>query len=357
MGIQKKMSKMEMEAEKKNKIIPVSFALNVEENMDNAELLKKSVIAENAEVLELSQIHDKIKACHVEVSKILSLSPTKLLIVFENEIDVECAVNVESPLWNIFDDVRIWSEGEYFDDRLVWIECVGIHPLLWSEENVKLIGQKWGEVIHIENHLQGVDTITRARIQVRTKAQNRIDNRIRFFSNHVSCEVWVKEVYGNDGGSRHKPINMTQTHANIDGKQYEVISKRGQSIQPIGPPDPLVQDRIYNMVNSDTHDWVDPIVENENISWKLAENIRSFVEQGTQDYTPETVSRPSRPRGRPKRTYHHDITSSSQSQGMLEINKTWEVAQMLGITSQNVEAVVSGLRKSKRILLLEGRET
>ena len=141
MGFQNRMQNLERALEK-NSTIPAIFSLNVTENTVFAPALKKGVIAETSEVSDLSQIQAKIEACHVKVSNILSLSPTKILLVFENENDAEYAVNMESPLWNVFDDVRIWSEGESFDDRLVWIECVGIHPLCWSKENVKLIGEK-----------------------------------------------------------------------------------------------------------------------------------------------------------------------------------------------------------------------
>ena len=41
--------------------------------------------------------------------------------------------------------------------------------------------------------------------------------------------------------------------------------------------------------------------------------------------------------------------------GSIEIKKAWELAQLLGISSHDEESVLSGLRKSKRILLLEGK--
>ena len=78
---------------------------------------------------------------------------------------------------------------------------MGIHPLCWSEQNLKLIGAKWGPVIQIENRVQGVEKITGARLLVRTKAQNRIDSRIKLFSEQATCDVWVKEYFGNGGGS------------------------------------------------------------------------------------------------------------------------------------------------------------
>ena len=75
------------------------------------------------------------------VKSMLSLLPTKILIVFESMNDAMNAVSISSTLWNVFDDIRMWSEGEMFDDRIVCIECYGIHPKCWTKENVRRIGE------------------------------------------------------------------------------------------------------------------------------------------------------------------------------------------------------------------------
>ena len=113
----------------------------------------------------------------------------------------------DSSLWNLFDNVRLWSKGEMFDDRLVWIECYGIHPKCWSEENVRKIGEKWGHVLNIENRVENLRSLTYACMLVRTKAQNKIDARIRLLFEHGSCDVWVKEScwYGDKSNSVHEP--------------------------------------------------------------------------------------------------------------------------------------------------------
>ena len=80
-----------------------------------------------------------------------------------------------------------------FDDRLVWLEFYGIHPKCWTMENVRKIGEKWGTVICIDNRVESLCSLTYARVLVRTKAQNKIDARIRLLFDYESCDVWVKE--------------------------------------------------------------------------------------------------------------------------------------------------------------------
>lgn len=61
-----------------------------------------------------------------------------------------------------------------------------------------MIGEKWGPVVHIEQPSNNFHSLTHARLLVHTKAQNKIDARIRLLSDHVSCDVWVKEVVACD---------------------------------------------------------------------------------------------------------------------------------------------------------------
>ena len=64
------------------------------------------------------------------------------------------------------------------------------------------IGEKWGPVLYIDNTVESVSSLTYARLLVRTKAQNKIDARIRLLFEHGSSDVWVKE-----GGSARKWVD------------------------------------------------------------------------------------------------------------------------------------------------------
>ena len=356
LGLKKKLEVMENSVRTNKNVIPVTFSLNVEENSKVDSFLKTGVIAENRELPILTQISSRIEHCHANVTGIYSLSPTKLLITFENENDANIAVKDDSPLWNEFDDVRLWSEGESFDDRLVWIECVGIHPLCWSKENLKLIGEKWGDVVHIVSDVQGFDSLTSARILVRTKAQNRIENRIKIFSERCSCDVWVKELYGNSGtsGIHVKEGNKTPTPTQIHDNLDEQLTKTGNNSYPLCFDDPLVQEMNDKLTLREKLIWVDPLIGNENIDWKLDAILTAAQSLCSPLPTPMSNSKPSRSRGRPRKSAHPQIPPEIPPHETLETRKTWELAQLLGISAHDEELVLSGLRKSKRIMLLEG---
>lgn len=156
--------------EKMENFIPVLFTLNVNENVDLVEQLKLAVIVENADVLDMSKTASLIAASRAPIKGMFSLLLTKLVLLFDSDCEVENAVNVESVLWKIFDDVRRLSEGEYYADRLVWIDCYGINPKCWSIDTVRRIGENWGPVICIDEPINGIQSRSHARLLVRTKA-------------------------------------------------------------------------------------------------------------------------------------------------------------------------------------------
>ena len=187
--------------EKQNtKSIPIEFTLNVKENDENVMLLKFAVIAENTEVFDIAHKISEVAAAYASVKGMFLLSPTKLLLYFDCELEVEAAVSEDCVLWSMFDDIRKWSEGEIYDDRLVWLECYGINLKCWSRKNLRCIGEKWGPFISIEDSVENLRSLSFARILVRTKAQNKVESRIRLLFEHGSCDVWVKE----GAAPRHK---------------------------------------------------------------------------------------------------------------------------------------------------------
>ena len=354
-GLKNRIEDLESTVAQQIGTIPVLHSLTVAENDDVQQMLGRTAIGEKTDVLDLPRIRTELSACHANVNGMLSLSPTKVLVVFESINDAIGAVNKDSMLWNVFDDVRLWSEGESFDDRLVWVECIGIHPLCWSKQNLKLIGEKWGPVLHIENKLQGVHSITSARLLLRTRAQNRIDNRIKLIFEHSTCDVWVKELYGHygeiDNCDKEVLTPPTPVHGKVD--LVEMLNKPHNTTEPLCLSDPLVQELCETSKNRDDQVWVDPMLWDENIKWMSAANLNPGLNMIP---TPVSTNRPPRRRGRPRKQPYQQEYLETPSHGMLEARKTWEMAQILGISSYEEEAVLSGLRKSKRILNLEGED-
>ena len=75
--------------------------------------------------------------------------------------------------------------------------------------------------------------------------------------------------------------------------------------------------------------------------------------------TPEVRPQRKNLKGRPKKSFNHmpDLTSSPLSVRSKEAQNTWDTAKILGISAADEQAVISGFRKSKRLLIMDGKQT
>lgn len=398
-------------------VTPVSFTLNVDAYAEMGDMLKRAIIVENSEVINLPLTVSKLAESGVVVTGKFYLSPTKMLLAFANDSDVSEALDEHSVLWEIFDDVRVWMEGELLGERLVWLEIFGIHPKCYSLDNVKAIGEKWGPVLIVDHVKDDVECLTYAKVLVRTYAQNKVDARVRLLFENGACEVWVKEcgLCGCKDKASVGPLNrkcycedsmekigtsriIQVSESPLEGGVNEqIVCSSGHS--------PLQTYKQQLNVNHG-HDWTFSILQNgaggidltqqvkENSMGiqdsELGEHIRMDYGQqldplilelrpmAVHDGTPEhfdpmasleALIKPSikytqrvggmegttnkKPRGRPKRQKDPAGTSCIDTVGLDEAHKTWNAATVLGISSNNTEAVICNLRKSKRLLLSE----
>lgn len=153
-------------------VIPVLFDLKVVENKERALQLRQSIVTETGEVKDPLVLKKAAMECTPTPVSFSSLTPTKFLISFSSEEEVNTALEDNGDLWGIFDDVRRWTDGESFNERLVWIEYFNIFPKFWSLENIRRIGEQWGPVVRVDKNTENGCCLTHAKLLVRTKAQN-----------------------------------------------------------------------------------------------------------------------------------------------------------------------------------------
>ncbi|CAO2841488.1 unnamed protein product [Amaranthus hypochondriacus] len=397
-------------------IIPVLFTINLPQNQEIVDKLKCAVIAEKAVPLCFPQVVKDIDSFNIPLIGMNSLSPCKIILFFDNENAMNDALGDGSQLWHIFDDVRQWSEGESFNDRLVWIECFGLDPKCWSLDNIKTIGEKWGPVLYIDQTHDNPMSLTHARMLIRTKAQNRIDVRIRVMLDRGGCDVWVKEsgdcgcnihgIISNEFGKDPHEVDVSIAKGGCDeaGRQGNygtmdnnadtvpnpppilaytqplvdnandmmvVLDREGDAEQDSNPDqfcsmenlivdaqgssrffpldDPLIMDINERRTSTQPLFWVDPM---ETVEARVYPN-RSL------EIVPHSMGFGSskRQRGRPKRAtpaVARQVTRRTSYGVNGEAHTTWETGRRLGVSSSDDEAVVHEVRKSKRLLLLEG---
>ncbi|CAO2824891.1 unnamed protein product [Amaranthus hypochondriacus] len=179
---------------RKRNIPHVRIPLRAVENVRMVEKLEKVLVVKLGEKMSQKEAANLVANSEIPVSGMSSLNHNLIVLFFENVKELEDAMEKGSPLWTYFADVRRWSDEQNYNDRLVWIECHGLHPKCWSYENYKAIGEKWGKVIHIDHEKEGMVCLTFARVLVQTKIQLRIDECIQVEWEAGVCDVWAKEV-------------------------------------------------------------------------------------------------------------------------------------------------------------------
>ena len=130
--------------------------------------------------------------------------------------------------------------------------------------------------------------------------------------------------------------------------------------------DPILDDLMNTLVEANDQKWVDPIVVDETMGWLTiqTEGVHSQSSQLDMVLTDKDISNPTQyqpktPRGRPRKKRNQQCESPLPyfSNSTLEAVNTWNTAKLLGISSSDEGAVVSGLRKSKRLQIMDGKST
>lgn len=379
-------------------------------NTTAEERMSKAVVVEHEQTMETKEAAEIISGMNIKFSYMSAISPFKIIVFFDDENEVKKAIDESSPLRSLFSHVRVWTDDECYDDRLVWVECCGIHPKFWSLENFEKIGEQWGKTLKVDQVFHEANYLTAARILIHTQKQEKIEGKLRLEWDKGSSIVWVREVGVGDGSSffqqLHGNVNSddkveednseksnTNSTQRVSNTQQEVM-KLPQDNKASEFEDPLIQCITSKLGDVSCQEHFDPMAEFEATTTQnicvhsndrddehetaqgtahnaaqsdsngdpMAEFEAQCVDQCVRGIEGEEnilVTPVSRPRGRPKRAtlLHRNALSANQAPttSLLEAETTWNLAKSLGIKSANEEAVLVELRKSKRLMMLEER--
>ncbi|CAO2814079.1 unnamed protein product [Amaranthus hypochondriacus] len=432
-------------AKNKESDMKTQVTLNIHENPAMVSHLNLAIVVDLEKPSDVKKVESLISENDMAVSCISSLSPSKVALFFDDEPSLRLALEEDSPLRRVFTDIRRWSDNELFSERLVWLQCIGVHPKCWGPENFKKIGELWGDTVEVEHEVNGVNSLTSAKILVRTSYMERIDKYVTlswesgsctariFESNICGCRkvlsvdslvpnescldvsnmkyggvlvgvdkdgdgvtVQEKELFstvrddmredGFEANAVHGVLQLSKCfegNGEAVGLMMEEIDNQREEGEAVGseqhfavcddlqmhtrkegylcsaePRDESIDKSIEAFeltTQSRVHDgvWFDPILAVEIACQKetLGSNLCSNS-LGISSSLPLK-----RPRGRPKRVNHSFpeplYVPSTPAKGELEAMETWNTAKLLGVKSSNDRAVISALRKSKRLLVME----
>ncbi|KAE8691667.1 receptor-like protein kinase-like [Hibiscus syriacus] len=118
-----------------------------------------------------------------------------ILMIFEDNASLRSVKNDKSKIlaeW--FSIVEAWSESLVMECRRVWLVCEGVPFHAWNWNTFKNIADKWGLLLAIDESCQSPSSFDRAKIQVLTKADARIDSMVELKVGDNFFKVMVHEI-------------------------------------------------------------------------------------------------------------------------------------------------------------------
>ncbi|KAE8676506.1 receptor-like protein kinase-like [Hibiscus syriacus] len=118
-----------------------------------------------------------------------------ILMIFEDNASLRSVNNDKSKIlaeW--FSLVEAWSESLVMECRRVWLVCEGVPFHVWNWDTFKNIADKWGLLLAIDESCQSPSSFDRAKFQVLTKADARIDVMVELKVGDNFFKVMVHEI-------------------------------------------------------------------------------------------------------------------------------------------------------------------
>ncbi|KAE8730892.1 Transporter associated with antigen processing protein 2 isoform 1 [Hibiscus syriacus] len=118
-----------------------------------------------------------------------------VLMVFEDSDLLRSVKNYKlETLAKWFSRVKAWSESLVVECRRVWLVYEGVHFHAWNWDTFKNIVTKRGNLLAIDNSCEFPSSFDRAKIQILTKAQLRIDELLELKVGANLFKIMVHEV-------------------------------------------------------------------------------------------------------------------------------------------------------------------
>ncbi|CAO2822703.1 unnamed protein product [Amaranthus hypochondriacus] len=163
---------------KQSAVVTTGQTIRVDENGSLSERLKMAVVVEVHTRFELREAAEMVANMELPTASLSAISPNELVLFFDEEEDIEGVLNEDSMLKTIGKSIYRWDVKKFQNERTVWVECTGIHPEWWSYENTVKIGELWGQVLKVEEEIHGVNSLTAARLLLKTKISRKLDEKV-----------------------------------------------------------------------------------------------------------------------------------------------------------------------------------
>ncbi|CAO2832499.1 unnamed protein product [Amaranthus hypochondriacus] len=355
------------------------FTLNVSENCIMSDKLERAVLVEYEGNVDAKQAVSLAVATDIPFVSASSVSPFKLLLFFDSVDEMMTAIAEDSPLRTVFTRMGIDFAHRYARVQLEWESgcCTVLVKEIGNGDGMSWQGAIVGEQctsdrVHEgeglgEGDVQGAAVGSCDR-EGAAGFEAECDQGAAGFEAECNQGAVVQGSQGSTRGqpvvalglpwySDDDPIIPTQSfdHPVVDLSQEAIVVALG--LPWYSDDDPIIPTQSFDHPVVDLSQEAilergDPMLV-EIVPWASRQSspVRSNGAAGGN-----VLGVPKRSRGRPRKRGPSNHVESSEDVPLLqaaeEVSETWQTTQLLGVSSMDEPAVLSHIRKSKRISLM-----
>jgi len=131
--------------------------IQLEKVQDNLEWLERSLTCISDIPRDVESLRAMIGTTLPVKILVRDLGKFKFLLTMESkEIKDKLKNEGAECLKQWFTSVSDWGEDDICQTRRIWLEIVGVQIHIWSEQNIRRMAEKWGDVVYVEKDTSNV---------------------------------------------------------------------------------------------------------------------------------------------------------------------------------------------------------
>lgn len=170
-----------------------------QENIESIEVhpvgigwLNRSAIGKMRRSVSPQQLQEEFKKENIKDVEIKAMGGRFLILTFQsNELRDE--VIKEKWLMGWFYEIKPWEGDQAKDERFAWIACFGMPLNAWSVSSFKMIGDKWGQFLEVDENTLKEGSYEKGRFLIATEKTRKIEGHIQLQIEGKKFMVRVEE--------------------------------------------------------------------------------------------------------------------------------------------------------------------
>ncbi|KAH7866239.1 hypothetical protein Vadar_017533 [Vaccinium darrowii] len=154
--------------------------------------LFRGAVAHLHSLIPVDKLQEELHKARVQGTQIRAMGGRMVLITFEEkEIRDELIKNHWMNRW--FDVIKPWNGEAPSIERYTWINCSGVPLQAWCVNTFKMIAERWGFFVSVDEQTSNFSSFANGRILIATRETSKIDSWVQLEIDGAIYDVKVQE--------------------------------------------------------------------------------------------------------------------------------------------------------------------